>query len=281
MRIHNVVFVHRARDPWLNYCDWGLGRVRLCSSSSKGAHFALKNPKTAKGDVRHPPSYKVIPLGGVARHTYLWVTSTPPRRSSTRFPGVSLTVDITHFYHVTMFTMFTMRYWPYNPSKILSRSISVPNFVTIWFSPESICTQTARLTTSHCTPSRWRLVAYMKKRHVHHLISTKLYQEQNFIVKLDLYGPCEPSWKMAKPFGWHLLLKEIGLSCAPWCTTQISGAQCRSVVDNVALYHWSGAQCMSCKPTQTHTQMYCWQLLVRVYIHGVHVGTKKGCGQSP
>ncbi len=51
------------------------------------------------------------------------------------------------------------------------------------------------------------------------------------------------------------------LSCAPpiqykatWCTTQVSGAQCRSLVHKAALYHCSGAPCRS-GTTNPHKQM--------------------------
>ena len=43
----------------------------------------------------------------------------------------------------------------------------------------------------------------------------------------------------------------IGPPCAPWCTTQIGGAQHRSVVDNVVLYPLGDAQCNSHRPKET------------------------------
>ncbi len=50
-----------------------------------------------------------------------------------------------------------------------------------------------------------------------------------------------------------LLLKKIRPPCAPQCTMpQVGGAQRRSMVHNVALYHCSGAQHRSHKPTPTH-----------------------------
>ncbi len=36
------------------------------------------------------------------------------------------------------------------------------------------------------------------------------------------------------------------------CTLQVGDAQCRSMVHNIALYRWSGAQHRSHKPTHTH-----------------------------
>ncbi len=41
---------------------------------------------------------------------------------------------------------------------------------------------------------------------------------------------------------------------SPWCTMKVGGAQHRSVVHNVVLYHWDGAQRSSPKYTDTHTQ---------------------------
>ncbi len=78
--------------------------------------------------------------------------------------------------------------------------------------------RTARLTISHCAPSRWWLI---KNRYEHHLISTKLDQS------VHLYR---------------------GLPCAPWSTMQVSGAQCRLMVHNIVLYHHSGAQHRFHKP---------------------------------
>ena len=67
------------------------------------------------------------------------------------------------------------------------------------------------------------------------------------------YCACEPSKKI-KMLGQSLLLMDIGLPCAPWCTRQVSGTQCKSVVHNVVLYHWGSAQCRSHNPPQhTHT----------------------------
>ena len=62
----------------------------------------------------------------------------------------------------------------------------------------------------------------MKNRLVHHLISTKMCTTKVYI-------------------GTELL-------CAAWCTEQVGDAQCRSIVHNVALYHWSGAHGRFHKP---------------------------------
>ena len=40
-----------------------------------------------------------------------------------------------------------------------------------------------------------------------------------------------------KCWGRPTLLMDIGPPCAPWCTTQVSGAQHRPVADNVVLYY--------------------------------------------
>ncbi len=40
--------------------------------------------------------------------------------------------------------------------------------------------------------------------------------------------------------------------CSPWCTTQAGGAQRRLMMHNLALYHWSGAQCSTVPKTPTH-----------------------------
>ena len=61
-----------------------------------------------------------------------------------------------------------------------------------------------RLTAAYCAPSRSELIKNMQNHLVHHLISIKL-------------------------------------RCA-WCTMQVGGAQCRSVVHHVVLYPRSGAQ---------------------------------------
>ncbi len=94
---------------------------------------------------------------------------------------------------------------------------------------------TATLTTSQCAPPGCWLITYMKKkRHVHHLISTKQH--------------CAPP----KCF-----------PCAPWCTSQVGGAQHRSVVHNIVLYCWSGAQHRSHKPGQTDKTILlpdCWEV---------------------
>ncbi len=45
--------------------------------------------------------------------------------------------------------------------------------------------------------------------------------------------------------------EKLGPPCAPWCTMQVGGAQCRLMVHKVALYHWSGAQHVFHKPGQT------------------------------
>ncbi len=52
-----------------------------------------------------------------------------------------------------------------------------------------------------------------------------------------------PMW-----IGWT----DIGPPCSPWCTTQLSGAQCRSVVHNIVLYPWDDAQHSSRAPPHTH-----------------------------
>ena len=44
---------------------------------------------------------------------------------------------------------------------------------------------------------------------------------------------------------------DIGPPCAPWCTTQGGGAQCRLMVHNVVLYSVRGAQCRSHKTSQS------------------------------
>ena len=60
---------------------------------------------------------------------------------------------------------------------------------------------------------------------------------------------CEPP-KNEKCQGWPPLLMDIGPPCAPWCTMQANGAQCRSVVHKVVLYLWAAAQCRFDKPSQ-------------------------------
>ena len=51
----------------------------------------------------------------------------------------------------------------------------------------------------------------------------------------------------------NALLTDIGPPCAPWCTSHVSGAQCRSVVHNLLLYRWGSAQCGSYKPKHERT----------------------------
>ncbi len=56
--------------------------------------------------------------------------------------------------------------------------------------------------------------------------------------------------------GQPLLLTDIGPPCVlvPWCTTQLGGAQRRSVVHNVVLYQRGGAQHSSHKPMHLRTE---------------------------
>ncbi len=84
--------------------------------------------------------------------------------------------------------------------------------------------QTVISTKLHCAPPKWTLV-------------------QNHIVNLDLYVHCELlGYYILCPFPCAPLLKNVGTPCAPWCTMQVGGVQLRSMVHNIALYHWSGAQ---------------------------------------
>ncbi len=53
---------------------------------------------------------------------------------------------------------------------------------------------------------------------------------------------------------WCLRCALLGHPCAPWCRMQVGGAQHRSIVHKVAVYHCSGAQCRSHKPRQTDRQ---------------------------
>ena len=68
--------------------------------------------------------------------------------------------------------------------------------------------------------------------------------------------PCEVvnNQKNEKASGRPPLLMDIGPPCAPWCTTQVGSAHCRSMVHNIVLYPWSGAQRRSHKPRQTDRQ---------------------------
>ncbi len=50
---------------------------------------------------------------------------------------------------------------------------------------------------------------------------------------------------------WCINDAKKGGSLVPWCTTCFDGAQCRSVVHEVALYRHGGAQCRSSIKTQT------------------------------
>ncbi len=58
------------------------------------------------------------------------------------------------------------------------------------------------------------------------------------------------------------LLKELGLPSAPWCTTQVSGAERRTIVHTVALYSRSGTQlqrmCHNC--LNPNTQACRWTM---------------------
>ena len=45
--------------------------------------------------------------------------------------------------------------------------------------------------------------------------------------------------------------EKIGPPCAPWCITQIGGAQHRSMVHSIAQYHQCGAQGSFNTPTYT------------------------------
>ncbi len=52
----------------------------------------------------------------------------------------------------------------------------------------------------------------------------------------------------------NIHLKGTGPTCALWCTMQVGGAQCRSVVHNIVLHSRGNAQRRSHKPKQTGRQ---------------------------
>ena len=87
------------------------------------------------------------------------------------------------------------------------------------------------LTTSHCAPSKWWSIVNMQNCHVHYLISAKLH--------------CAPPKRSSHHFMESYIVnmsKKVGPLCAPGCTMQVSDAQRRLIVHNIALYRWSGAQ---------------------------------------
>ncbi len=49
--------------------------------------------------------------------------------------------------------------------------------------------------------------------------------------------------KMKKVGVARISKKKLGPPCAPCCTPKVDGAQCRSMVNNVALYYCGGGQC--------------------------------------
>ncbi len=91
---------------------------------------------------------------------------------------------------------------------------------------------TARLTTSHCAPSKWWFMTYMTKsscallnQYKATLCTTKVY------VGPELH--CQP---------WFVCLPS-----ASWCTTQVNGAECSSV-GTVAVVHNAALTNKSCSP---------------------------------
>ncbi len=148
------------------------------------------------------------------------------------------------------------------------------NYCLVWGLIKS--QRTARLTTSHCAPSRWWLIKYMTNRHhVHHLISTRLHCAppkctlvQNYIVNLDLYvhflSMCLVHHVRGVTY-WPKCLLSVLVNhqkrrkSSMWTTKKwklfgvtatskkisspcACGAQRRSMVHNVVLYRCSGAQ---------------------------------------
>ena len=66
---------------------------------------------------------------------------------------------------------------------------------------------------------------------------------------------------------------DTGPPCAPWCTMQVGGAQCRPMVHNAVLYSLSGAQHSSHKPNSTlHTVAY----ILPAYTSKRHIATYFG-----
>ncbi len=127
----------------------------------------------------------------------------------------------------------------------------------------------------------------MQNRLVHHLIGTKLRCVNRY--RTTLWFACSlsttkvlylytsvvcscapPNTDKKCPFfacslwptkKWPPHLPDIGPPCAPWCTTQVGGAQCRSVVHNVVLYPRGGSVALT-KPKETNRcypefQTYC------------------------
>ena len=108
---------------------------------------------------------------------------------------------------------------------------------------------TSRLTTSHCAPSRCWLITYMQNRLVHHLISTKLHCAS---------PKCMSVWN----YHWMVIPRVRALAH--------HGAQCRSMVHNVALYRWNGAQNRLNKPKPACAVQQ-WEPDVLHQLHTFHI----------
>ncbi len=111
--------------------------------------------------------------------------------------------------------------------------------------------------------------------------------ECNFFLGTNFFLICTtpPKWLMVVPLAMRVLTDRqpdwqhqivhhlgggsLGLPPAPWCTTEVGGAQCRSIVHNVALYHCGDAQHRSYKPTQTHTDRTVSIFLLDIYLLSV------------
>ena len=88
---------------------------------------------------------------------------------------------------------------------------------------------------------------------VHHLMGIELqFAPPTCIVHHGAQGGLMSVRSGGRPRHFSFLMghkENLGPSCAPWCTMQVGGAQCRSMVHKIALYQWSGAQ----QFPQTHT----------------------------
>ena len=127
-----------------------------------------------------------------------------------------------------------------------------------------LCTTKVYVGTElHCEP--WFACSLITTKILYLYMSMLVNHLCMFIVILPVksaLGKCQ---------GWPPLLPDIGPSCAQWCTTQVSGAQRRSVVHSVVMYPRGGAQRSSHKPTHTNKHYLPASRSIYTYMKTTHL----------